>query len=194
MSIVKDTLVTFLPPKRKTTPSGWISFNAPCCHHNGTSADTRGRGGLISNGDGGLSFHCFNCGFKASWQPGRNLSHKLRKLFQWLGAPDDIINKLALDIIRLNEDVVNFKPMLELPTFKNVDLPPSAKIIDENTEDENCKKVISYMKSRCLHIDDTKFYWSPELGYRDRLIIPFFYNNNIVGWTARTVTDNKKPK
>lgn len=194
MSIVKDTLVTFLPPKRKTTPSGWISFNAPCCHHNGTSADTRGRGGLISNGDGGLSFHCFNCGFKASWQPGRNLSHKLRKLFQWLGTPDDIINKLALDIIRLNEDVVNFKPMLELPTFKNVDLPPSAKIIDENTEDENCKKVISYMKSRCLHIDDTKFYWSPELGYRDRLIIPFFYNNNIVGWTARTVTDNKKPK
>ena len=194
MSIVKDTLVTFLPPKRKTTPSGWISFNAPCCHHNGTSADTRGRGGLISNGDGGLSFHCFNCGFKASWQPGRNLSHKLRKLFQWLGAPDNIINKLALDIIRLNEDVVNFKPMLELPTFKNVDLPPSAKIIDENTEDENCKKVISYMKSRCLHIDDTKFYWSPELGYRDRLIIPFFYNNNIVGWTARTVTDNKKPK
>ena len=194
MSIVKDTLVTFLPPKRKTTPSGWISFNAPCCHHNGTSADTRGRGGLISNGDGGLSFHCFNCGFKASWQPGRNLSHKLRKLFQWLGAPDDIINKLALDIIRLNEDVVNFKPMLELPTFKNVDLPPSAKIIDENTEDENCKKVISYMKSRCLHIDDTDYYWSPELGYRDRLIIPFFYNNNIVGWTARTVTDNKKPK
>ena len=194
MSIVKDTLVTFLPPKRKTTPSGWISFNAPCCHHNGTSADTRGRGGLISNSDGGLSFHCFNCGFKASWQPGRNLSHKLRKLFQWLGTPDDIINKLALDIIRLNEDVVNFKPMLELPTFKNVDLPPSAKIIDENTEDENCKKVIAYMKSRCLHIDDTKFYWSPELGYRDRLIIPFFYNNNIVGWTARTVTDNKKPK
>ena len=53
MSIVSETLMTFLPSKRKQTPSGWISFNAPCCHHNGTGADTRGRGGLISNADGG---------------------------------------------------------------------------------------------------------------------------------------------
>ena len=194
MSIVKEILSTFLPAKRKQTPSGWISFNAPCCHHNGTSADTRGRGGLISNGDGGLSYHCFNCGFKASWQPGRNLSHKLKKLLQWLGAPDDTINKLALDIIRLNENVVNYKPMLELPTFKTVPLPSSAKKIQDWEQDENLNKVLTYMKSRNFQQDDTDFYWSPELGYRDRLIVPFLFNNNIVGWTARTVLDNKKPK
>ena len=194
MSVVKEILVTFLPPKRKQTPSGWLSFNAPCCHHNGTSADTRGRGGLISNGDGGLSYHCFNCGYKASWQPGRNLSHKLKKLLQWLGAPDDTISKLALDIIRLNEDVVNYKPMLELPTFNTVALPPSAKRIQDWGQDQNLDKVIEYMRSRNFQLDDTDFYWSPELGYRDRLIVPFFYNNNVVGWTARTILDTKKPK
>jgi len=194
MSVVKEILVTFLPPKRKQTPSGWLSFNAPCCHHNGTGADTRGRGGLIANGDGGLSYHCFNCGFKASWQPGRNLSHKLRKLLQWLGAPDDIINKLALDIIRINEDVVNYKPMLELPTFNQVSLPPSATKITDWGQDTNLDKVLSYMKKRNFQLDDTEFYWSPELGYRDRLIVPFYYNNHIVGWTARTILDNKKPK
>ena len=195
MSIVTDILYTFLPPKRKQTPSGWLSFNAPCCHHNGTSADTRQRGGLISNPDGGVSYHCFNCGFKASWQPGRNLSHKLKKLLQWLGAPDDTINKLALDIIRLNEDVVGYKPMLELPTFKTVSLPPSAKKLSAwSIEDDNFNKVLAYMKDRCLQLDDTDYYWSPELGYRDRLIVPFFYNNNIVGWTARSITPNKNPK
>ena len=194
MSVVKEILVTFLPPKRKQTPSGWLSFNAPCCHHNGTGADTRGRGGLIANGDGGLSYHCFNCGFKASWQPGRNLSHKLRKLLQWLGAPDDIINKLALDIIRINEDVVNYKPMLELPTFNQVSLPPSATKITDWGQDTNLDKVLAYMKKRNFQLDDTEFYWSPELGYRDRLIVPFYYNNHIVGWTARTILDNKKPK
>jgi len=67
MSIVSDILTAYLPAKRKTTPSGWTSFNAPCCIHNGDSADKRQRGGLISNGDGGVSYHCFNCGFKASW-------------------------------------------------------------------------------------------------------------------------------
>ena len=103
MSIVKETLLQFAPIKRKQTPSGWISFNAPCCHHNGTSADTRGRGGLIGNTDDGISYHCFNCGYKASWQPGRNLSFKMKNLMKWFNTPDDVITKLALDVIKLNE-------------------------------------------------------------------------------------------
>jgi len=51
MSIVSDLLNVYLPAKRKTTPSGWTSFNAPCCVHNNENADTRGRGGVIYEGD-----------------------------------------------------------------------------------------------------------------------------------------------
>ena len=98
MSIVSDTITAHLPGKRKTTPSGWTSFNAPCCHHNGDSADKRGRGGLISEGDT-VSYHCFNCGYKASWQPGRPVSYKLRKLLQWLNCSDDTITKLTFDVM-----------------------------------------------------------------------------------------------
>ena len=58
-SLVFDTLIAHLPAKRKTTPSGWTSFNAPCCPHNGTTQDTRQRGGLITNPSGGVSYHCF---------------------------------------------------------------------------------------------------------------------------------------
>ena len=76
MSILHETVTAYLPSKKKTTPSGWTSFNAPCCIHNGDSADKRQRGGLISNADGGISYHCFNCGYKCSWTPGRNLSFK----------------------------------------------------------------------------------------------------------------------
>ena len=54
-SLVFDTLIAHLPAKRKTTPSGWTSFNAPCCPHNGTTQDTRQRGGLITNPSGGVS-------------------------------------------------------------------------------------------------------------------------------------------
>ena len=59
MSILHETVTAYLPSKKKTTPSGWTSFNAPCCIHNGDSADKRQRGGLISNADGGISYHCF---------------------------------------------------------------------------------------------------------------------------------------
>jgi hypothetical protein len=203
MSIVSETLLTFLPAKRKTTPSGWTSFNAPCCHHNGTSADTRQRGGLISNGDEGISYHCFNCGFKASWQPGRNLSHKMRKLLNWLNAPDDVINKLALQVMQENEGVEVQNKLVQLPTFTTKPLPESARPVSDWADycaleptgvDKNLIAVFDYMKSRQLYIDDYKFYWTPELAYRDRLIIPFYYKKQIVGWTARTVKSDKNPK
>jgi len=195
MSIVSDTVLTYLPPKRKTTPSGWISFNAPCCHHNGTSADTRQRGGLISNPDGGVSYHCFNCGFKASWQPGRNLSHKLRKLLQWMGAPDDIVNKAALEVMRENEGIEQKSQIVQLPSFHPVPLPEDAiSIASMESADQipqNMIDTVKYMHSRGLYIDDYDFHWAPSLGYRDRLIIPFLYQDKIVGWTARKVRDGK---
>ena len=196
MSIVKETLLQFAPIKRKQTPSGWISFNAPCCHHNGTSADTRGRGGLIGNTDDGISYHCFNCGYKASWQPGRNLSFKMKNLMKWFNTPDDVITKLALDVMKLNEGQTDNFYTVQLPTFVDVELPQDATPIKdfENNIPTHLLNVLKYMKERNLYLDDYNFYWSPSLGYRDRLIIPFYHNKKIVGYTARTFLENKRPK
>jgi len=196
MSIVSDTLTLYLPAKRKTTPSGWTSFNAPCCVHNNENADTRGRGGVIYEGDL-VSYHCFNCGFKASWQPGRNLSYKFKKLLEWLNAPDADITKLALDVMRENEGVEVQKHRVEMPTFGTVHLPEGAEPLSKHQWaeagqlDENIVKVFQYMLERNLRIDDTEYYWSPKLGYRDRIIIPFYYEGRIVGYTARTVGESK---
>lgn len=198
MSVVAETVLTYLPSKRKTTPSGWLSFNAPCCQHNGHSADNRGRGGLIANPDGGVSYHCFNCGFKTSWQPGRNLSYKMRRLLQWMNAPDAVINKLALDVMRENEGVEAINELRgtsTLPKFNTVPLPDDAvKIIDITDFDRYNMNVLEYMAQRNLNVDDTDYYWSPSLAYRDRLIVPFYYEGRIVGWTARTVVPDKQPR
>jgi len=194
MSIVSDIITAYLPSKRKTTPSGWTSFNAPCCHHNGNTADTRGRGGLISEGDT-VSFHCFNCGFKASWQPGRGVSKGLRRLLVWLGTPDDAINKLTLDVMRINEGVEVKQRKIEIPTFETVPLPADAiKLTDITEFNKFSMAILEYMAARNLNLDDTDYYWSPSLGYRDRLIIPFYYEKRIVGWTARTIIADKQPK
>lgn len=197
MSIVSDLLNVYLPAKRKTTPSGWTSFNAPCCVRNNENADTRGRGGLITEGDV-ISYHCFNCGFKASWQPGRNLSYKFKKLLEWLNTPDNEITKLALNVMRENEGVEVQQHKVELPEFSTVQLPEDAvRIADIPDYNENNKyfkyflQVITYMSQRNLNLDDTDYYWSPTLAYRDRLIIPFYYEGRIVGYTARAVGESK---
>ena len=103
LTIVQDFIKSILPAKKKTTPSGWTSFNAPCCHHNGETADTRGRGGMVMNPDGSTSFHCFNCNFKASYIPGRHLTYKFRKLLSWLGADEGTVKRLVIDAIRIRE-------------------------------------------------------------------------------------------
>ena len=191
MSIVSDTLALYLPGKRKTTPSGWTSFNAPCCVHNNENADTRGRGGVIYEGTN-VSYHCFNCGFKASWQPGRNLSYKFKNLLERMNAPDADITKLALDVRRENEGVEVQKHNVELPTFGTVHLPEdSVRIADIENFDKHSMAVLEYMAARNLNLDDTDYYWSPQLGYRERLIIPFYYEGRIIGYTARTVGESK---
>lgn len=193
MSIVSDTLMLFLPPKRKTTPSGWTSFDAPCCIHNGETRDERQRGGLIQEGET-VSYHCFNCGYKTAWQPGRNISYKMRQLMIWLGVPDDIINKLALDVLRLNEGIEVAERTIELPEFATVPLPEESLLIQDDPCDvsEQLTQVKDYMSNRKLWLDEGyEYYWSSKLGYRDRLIIPFKYEGRIVGWTARTVKDSK---
>lgn len=190
-SLVYDTVIAHLPSKRKTTPSGWTSFNAPCCHHNGTTQDSRQRGGLIKNQtQDGVSYHCFNCGFKASWQTGRKLSGKMKLLLQWLGASDDTITKLALAVLQFNETQGFQQTIVELPKFVDKPLPDGAQPIDENTPDN----ILQYMKSRQLNVDDYDFHWTPKLGYKDRLIMPFYhkeYNSErrIVGWTARKINE-----
>lgn len=196
MSIVSDTVNLHLPSKRKSTPSGWIKFNAVCCHHNGQSADTRARGGLISNPDGGVSYHCFNCGFKASWQPGRNLSKGLRKLMQWLNVSDDLVNRVALEVMRENEGFAVNTKLVTVPVFNTVPLPDDAIRIanceaEGYAESSHLHRVLEYMHSRNLYLEDYEFWWSPSLGYRDRLIVPFRYEGRIVGWTARKVTEGK---
>ena len=66
MSLIADTLVAYLPPKRKHTPSGWISFNAPCCVHNGNNIDKRMRGGFIVNGGDAVNIYHANRQFNVS--------------------------------------------------------------------------------------------------------------------------------
>ena len=47
----------------------------------------------MTSADGTLSYHCFNCGYKASWVAGRNLTFKLKRLMQWLNVPDDVMRQ-----------------------------------------------------------------------------------------------------
>lgn len=188
MSIITDTINSYLPAKRKQTPSGWISFNAVCCD------DKRQRGGLIFNAGDAVSYHCFNCGFKASWQPGRLVSQKMNKFLRDLGMGDDTIGQLRLEALKLNEDS-NAEVRSIVPTFDHRELPPDTQPINEWLDNvpEKLIPVLEYIAERKMYLDYYNFHWTPKVGFSNRLIIPFYKDGVCVGYTARAVND-AKPK
>ena len=186
MSLISDTLIAYLPSDRKLNRAGWHCFNAVCCD------DRRHRGGFIINGGDAVSYHCFNCGFKASWQPGRTLSQKMRKFMRDLRMSDDIISKLSLDALRMHEtEIRQIKSII--PTFDLRALPIDAVPISTLIDNPPLRliQILEYMVSRHLYPEDFQFYWTPKIGFSNRLIIPFYYQGMIVGYTARAISDSK---
>lgn len=193
-NIVADILLQYIPAGSKTTQSGWTSFNAPCCIYNNESRDDRGRAGLIIE-EPVVSYHCFNCGYTTAWQPGRHLSYKMRNLLSWIGVPDSDINRLVLSVLKENEGTDAEEYFTEFPEFSTTMLPSGARpILEYETRSDQLNRIIDYATSRKFSLEDYNFYWSPDLQHRDRLIVPFYYEKRIVGWTARSIKSNARPK
>lgn len=191
MNEIQDTLLALLPPKQKMTPSGWLSVNAMCCHHRGERPDTKQRGGVKLTPDGGFTFHCFNCNFKCGWHPGHSLSSNTKNLFQWMGLSNTDIGKLNLIALKLKEGQVTSTRSLNF-LLEERRLPEGAKPITEWI-DAGCTSpelmaVLDYLLvERQVGWDWYNWHWSDSQAYRNRVIIPFYHNNKIVGWTGRKV-------
>jgi len=200
MTLVLDKFNTLLPPRAKSNPSGWTSFNAPCCHHRGHNQDKRKRAGVRY--DTGVIYNCFNCKYTASWQPGRPLSEKFKSLCRWMGASEDIINQMIFEALKTESPEYAPRELEARITFEPRKLPDSSLPISEwlnvdfkgdNELEEQFASVVAYVYDRGYNPMSGDFYWSPETGYTDRVILPFTYKGKIVGNTARKVT-NSRPK
>ena len=193
---IQQTFVTRLPVKKKTTPSGWTSFNAPCCHHFGESQDTRGRGGVRIPPDGGIQFHCFNCGFKANYTPGRNLNYKMKRFLGYMGFTTEEIRKMGLEALRHMDETVTTKREYKPMNFTEKPLPKGSKPIMHwvNENDLEARglvnglvKAIEHVNDRHLKLEDYPFYYSTNTDNQmdQRLLIPFYHKQKIIGYTAR---------
>jgi hypothetical protein len=195
MNEIQDALTALLPPKRKTTPSGWTSFNGVCCHHRGEKPDDRLRGGMMSTAQGGFTYHCFNCGFKAGWGPGKLLSNNTKQLFRWLGMSETDIGKLGLIVLKLKDDQPVGKKELKFELLEKPlpeDCLPINQWIEAGATDQELLDVINYLvEERKVGWDWYNWHWSAAPGFRDRVIIPFYHNGKIVGYTGRKIKPGK---
>jgi hypothetical protein len=188
-------ILGYLPVKRKVTPSGWVSFNAVCCAHNGSTADRRSRGGLKPT-DQGWSYHCFNCNYTASFILGRTLSYKARRLLSWMGVPDAEIDVLNLESLRhrsihgILDDRQRMFNTLAGIEFEEQELPALSELLTGEDRRRD------YIRQRCVPDDyPVMIQDHPERAWQHRpsVIIPFTHDDRIVGHTQRFL-DDRKPK
>ena len=216
MNLIYDTLSRNISGiKRKNGASGWSNFNAVCCMNNGESGpDTRNRGGLMLTPDNSCVYHCFNCKYKAMWRPGSNLSRRMENLLDWAHVSLEEQKRVKFKVWQLWMNAKSDKPIDEtfyVPksklSFKEVELPPGAKPFSHWLKPENFNEefapVAAYMMGRGEDLFDSyEFYWTPEPdvmpdGKLDpsiskRVIIPFRWEDKIVGYTARDTSGNLK--
>lgn len=184
-------IISYLPAKRKQSPSGWLSFNAPCC------SDKRQRGGIKIT-EQGWSYHCFNCSTTASFILGRTLSFKARKFMAQLGVPESEINALNLESLKhrsihgiLDERTRTFQALADIKFDEYDDFPPYSEVITPEFPyywDYIQRRRVPADFPMMTAIKNDGIHW-----VRPFVLVPFTYENKVVGWTARFL-DNKTPK
>jgi hypothetical protein len=193
-------ILSHLPWKKKATPSGWTSFNAVCCQHNGQRPDDRGRGGIMMTPEGGLTYHCFNCHFSTGWQPGRRLSYKMRRWMQWMGMAEDTVNRLALfALTQLTDDAYVAPEKTELPVYEAREPCPGRSIhswlCDGHITEENyysLEQAVNYLDSRGLGDKLDLICWTDDPGLRNRVLVPFTWQGKPMGYSGRLFAGESK--
>jgi hypothetical protein len=69
------------------------------------------------------------------------------------------------------------------------ELPPNSlsmiELLENGCTDEDFLDAVEYILNRKIELDWFDFYWTDEPGFKDRVIIPFYLEGKIVGYTGR---------
>lgn len=196
---VKSEIFASLGSLRQST-NGWQTQNCKLCHHRGHSHDKRNRFGILVPEEHTIGVHCFNCGFSSQW----NLGEPMSKSFQWfmttIGIGEINVKRIAFEAYKLKYEIESDTPYRvekdPREQWLPIDLPPDTNTISEwarqGCTDPLFLNAIEYLNSRNL-LDPDVFCWSKctTNTMNRRVILPFYYNGNIVGYTARYVGEPK---
>lgn len=210
---IKDAILANIGPL-KQAPKNWGKRNCPLCHTQGHGRDTRYRFGIQFNANS-IACNCFNCAFSASYTEGEELSKSFKFLLTNLQINTKFIQYIEFEIFKQKNQIQSVREGDEESQpnkenkLKNLfnkwypkDLPEESLTVTEwleyGLDNPDFMKVVNYALDRKL-FDLDNFYWSPSTlhNVNQRLIIPYYHKNKIVGFTSRlcyNLLDKSVPK
>jgi hypothetical protein len=110
---------------------------------------------------------------------------------------DADIGKLNLIALKVKDDQPVTKKPLNF-TLTETELPEGTMSVMEwiNTGylpdvAEDIGRIVEYIIGRGMDLEWYNWMWSPAPGYVDRVLIPFYHDGKIVGYTGRKITEGK---
>lgn len=208
--LLKETLLEKLGPL-KASSKNWRKRNCFLCRSQGHGVDTRNRFGVnVSHNE--ILVNCFNCGFSAHYEEGGCLTKNFKFLLVSLGVDDRFIKSIefeiykqqnSLDVVRdghqLSDSEKEFKFRNLAIKWPEISLPdgtlPISTWLEYECTDINFLQVVEYLISRKI-FNLNEFFWcnAKEHHLSKRVIIPYYYNKKIVGYTARYSADLESKK
>ena len=139
-----------------------------------------------------------------SYVIGRKLSQKMRTFMSYIGIADDTIRKLAIEAMR-HEEGDNKYEKKKFINFNKKQMPQNTKRLEhwlENyktlsqEEQKNIDSLLSYLGSRGIGPDWYDFMYSTNKYFdvNKRLLIPFYWRGDTVGFTGRLFKNLEKVK
>tara|TARA_Y100000592_G_scaffold30057_1_gene47896 strand:+ start:3550 stop:4335 length:786 start_codon:yes stop_codon:yes gene_type:complete len=130
----------------------------------------------------------------------------MRQFMGYIGIPDDTIRKLAIEAMREEESDVKYEKK-KFVTFKKKELPKHTRTLGEwleeytvgtmSTEQQNkIDNLLNYLAGRGIGPDWYDFMYSSDKHWDvdKRLLIPFYWRGDIVGFTGRMFEQSDKVK
>ena len=198
-NLVLTAILTHLHGTKRTSQAN-VKFNCPMCVLRGETPDKRYRCGMWNNYQE-IGFNCFNCGFKTRYIMGQPLGKNMQAFLTEIGVP-------SIEVLRLKhwamslKNIVTSDPLQVRPLdFQYKALPVGARtieaLVNDNCNDNDFLQAIEYLYGRGDTIAEaTTYYWtaSRQNNLNRRIIIPCYYDDNMIGWTARGIDDTIEPK
>ena len=130
----------------------------------------------------------------------------MRQFMGYIGIPDDTIKKLAIEAMREEESDIKYEKK-KFITFNRKNLPNNTKTLDtwlekyttgtlSDTEQKSIDNMLTYLSSRGIGPDWYDFMYSSSKVWdvHQRLLIPFYWKGDVVGFTGRMFEESNGVK
>lgn len=145
--------------------------------------------------DAKIKYNCFNCGHNASYTKNSTfVSKEFKDVLEAIGVTQDDID-LVLGKNFFNKDQLVLAKKKAESKISECPLPDNSYQVTSIDENDVWTIVASeYLESRGLSLDDHTWFLCPHGTFRDRLLIPYYKDEKIIYWQARSFDECSKKR